>query len=136
MTLVDATPLIALLNTRDPNYATSRETLMKLPPPLHTTWPVITEAMYFLHKYVGWAGQHALWQMMQKNQVVVVNLDEAMTSRAFNLMEKYRDVPMDLADATLVALAEHLDTKIVFTLDSDFRVYRFKNRQAFKVVPD
>ena len=50
-------------------------------------------------------------------------------------MEKYRDVPMDLADASLVAVAEALDFKRVFTLDSDYRVYRWKGRKHFDLVP-
>ncbi|MEE8586481.1 MAG: hypothetical protein V3T83_16690 [Acidobacteriota bacterium] len=50
-------------------------------------------------------------------------------------MAKYQDLPMDLADATLVAAAEALHVKRVFTLDRDFRVYRFRNRQAFEIIP-
>ena len=50
-------------------------------------------------------------------------------------MAKYRDVPMDLAGTTLVAVAEAIDLKGVFTLDKDFAVYRFKGRQTFDVVP-
>jgi predicted nucleic acid-binding protein len=50
-------------------------------------------------------------------------------------MEKYRDAPMDIADATLVAVAEARDLKRVFTLDSDFGVYRFRGREAFELIP-
>jgi len=50
-------------------------------------------------------------------------------------METYADRPMDLADATLVALAEQRDDHRVFTLDGDFHVYRFKGRRRFDVVP-
>jgi len=52
------------------------------------------------------------------------------------LMEKYRDVPMSLADATLVAVAEQLELSRVFTLDPDFRIYRYRTRGHFTVVPD
>ena len=51
-------------------------------------------------------------------------------------MKKYRDVPMDLADATLVALAERRGLYRVFTLDADFRIYRIKGRKPFELVPD
>lgn len=50
-------------------------------------------------------------------------------------MEKYRDVPMDLADASLVAAAETRGSKRIFTLDSDFYVYRLKDKDAFEVIP-
>lgn len=51
------------------------------------------------------------------------------------LREKYKDTPMDLADASLVAAAEQLNLKRIFTLDSDFYVYRINDRDAFEVVP-
>ncbi len=51
------------------------------------------------------------------------------------LMEQYRDVPMDLADASLVVAAETLNMQRIFTLDSDFYVYRINGKQAFTVVP-
>ncbi len=51
------------------------------------------------------------------------------------LMEQYRDIPMDLADASLVVTAETLNRKQVFTLDRDFQIYRFRGNQFFEVVP-
>ena len=51
------------------------------------------------------------------------------------LMEKYRDTPMDLADATLVAAAETLNITRIFTLDSDFQVYRINGRTPFEIIP-
>ena len=61
---------------------------------------------------------------------------DTRADRASELMRKYHDVPMDYADATLVALAEELDTPNVFTLDlRGFRTYRWKTRRAFKIYP-
>ena len=51
-------------------------------------------------------------------------------------MMKYADVPMDFADATLVALAEERDDTRILTLDSDFHVYRLHGRRRFSVVPE
>jgi uncharacterized protein len=51
------------------------------------------------------------------------------------LMKQYQDTPMDLADASLVALAEELETSDIFTLDRDFYVYRLANGQALRCVP-
>jgi predicted nucleic acid-binding protein len=50
-------------------------------------------------------------------------------------MEKYKDTPMDLADASLVAVAERLSLVRVFTVDGDFRIYRLLNGKSFEVVP-
>jgi len=50
-------------------------------------------------------------------------------------MEKYADLPMDFADATLVSLAEELNTDLVFTVDKDFSVYRIRGRKNFRIVP-
>ena len=50
-------------------------------------------------------------------------------------MAKYADLPMDLADATLVALAEERGQRRIFTLDSDFRVYRINGRGRFETLP-
>lgn len=50
-------------------------------------------------------------------------------------MKRYADRPMDLADATLVALAEERKLTRIFTLDADFRIYRIKGRKRFEVIP-
>lgn len=136
MILVDAGPLIALLSRSDPDHRTCRAALGSLAGPLLTTWPVVTEAMHFLGKQGGWRAQAALWRMVHDGKVRFVD-DQAMEAeRIAALMEKYADVPMDLADASLVAAAEHLGTDRVFTLDGDFSVYRLAGRRAFTVIPE
>ena len=62
-------------------------------------------------------------------------MDDPLRERTRALMGKYRDTPMDLADASLVAAAEALDVTRVFTLDRDFQVYRWKGRRKFEAVP-
>jgi predicted nucleic acid-binding protein len=64
-----------------------------------------TEAMYLLGTG-GWRDQEALWRLVGRGDLVLADLSAQQLDRARSLMEKYRDVPMDLADATLVALAE------------------------------
>lgn len=100
-----------------------------------TTWPVLTEAMYLLGDAGGWPAQRALWGMIEREALVLAELQAADIARARALIEKYRDAPMDIADATLVAVAEARGLKRVFTLDSDFGVYRFRGREAFELVP-
>lgn len=109
--------------------------LDRLTAPLLTTWPAFTEAVYLLGAAGGWRAQDGVWKLTERGDLQIVEIDEPMRHRIRKLMAKYRDVPMDLADASLVAAAEALHLKRVFTLDSDFHVYRFRDRQAFEVVP-
>lgn len=134
MILTDAGPLVALIDAKDPDHAACRAALAEMRAPLLTTWPAFTEAMYLLGDG-GWRAQQALWDRVADGALVIASDSDVDLARARRLMEQYRDLPMDLADATLVALAEHLETRRVFTLDSDFRVYRYKGRHHFDLVP-
>ena len=73
--------------------------------------------------------------MMEKNALQLAELSLAAIDRARSLMEKYQDVPMDLADATLVATAEARSLRRIFTLDSDFRIYKLRGRLSFELLP-
>ena len=95
----------------------------------------MTEAMYLLRPAGGWKAQAALWAMFERNVLAVVDLPSRAVDRTRILMAKYADVPMSLADATLVSLAEQRNLRRVFTLDSDFSIYRFRGRRAFELVP-
>ncbi len=67
----------------------------------------------------------------------ILPLTRPMLQRTRILLEKYSDLPMDYADATLVVLAEELGTDTVMTTDRrDFEVYRIRGRKRFRVVPD
>jgi len=133
--LTDAGPLIALIDRRDAGHAqclAAAETLMG---PMLSTWPAFTEAMYLLSAGAGWRGQEPLWRMIRTGQLILADMTATMLARMPGLMEQYQDLPMDLADASLVALAEEQRLVEVFTLDRDFRVYRRGDGRAFTVVP-
>lgn len=134
MTLTDAGPLVALLDADEADHERCREALDLLRLPLLTTWPAFTEAMYLVGRAGGWTGQKALWQLVLREDLTIAAPSAGATERAARLMEKYADRPMDLADATLVALAEERRITRIFTLDADFQVYRV-GRQRFEVVP-
>jgi predicted nucleic acid-binding protein len=136
VTLTDAGPLIALIDADDPDHVRCVETLNRVRLPLITTWPAFTEAMYLLGRASDWRAQNALWRLVQRGDLVVSTPSRDANTRAAILMAKYADRPMDLADATLVALAEERDDNRVFTLDGDFHVYRFKGRRRFEVIPE
>ncbi|MEI6622803.1 MAG: PIN domain-containing protein [Actinomycetes bacterium] len=133
MTLTDAGPLIAILNRRDTHHQACVNALNSVRLPLVTTWPALTEAMFILNE---WPAQKALWKLLDREQLTVFDLDATLIDRTAELMEKYHDMHMDLADATLVAVAEHLNQRLIFTVDrSDFSTYRINNRKTFEIVP-
>ena len=135
MILVDAGPLVALIDRGEPDHERCVETLSSLAAPMVTTWPALTEAMYLLGSAGGWKAQEALWKLLERGDLQLVPLDDSVQNRTRALMAKYRDMPMDLADASLVAAAEALDLKRVFTLDRDFQVYRWKGKRKFETLP-
>lgn len=67
--------------------------------------------------------------------LVFHSIGETEQKRMRELMEQYKDTPMDLADASLVATAEVLKRQRIFTLDADFQIYRIFGTQAFEIVP-
>jgi predicted nucleic acid-binding protein len=135
VTLTDAGPLVALIDADETDHEVCRFALAGLRPPLLTTWPAFTEAMYLLSRAGGRAGQDALWRLQLTSRLDIADLSRSALERSSRLMAKYADLPMDLADATLVALAEERGLRKVFTLDRDFRIYRIHGRQRFEIIP-
>lgn len=82
----------------------------------------------------GWRMQKQLGQLLLDNLLIVYNIQENDYSRLLALMEQYQDRPMDLADATLVLVAERTGYRQILTLDSDFLFYRISDRNTFEVI--
>lgn len=135
MTLVDAGPLVALIDAGEADHHACREALVGVARPLVTTWPAFTEAMHLLLRAGGSRGRESLWRLVLSGRLVVADLGDSAVARCAELMAKYADTPMDLAGASLVALAEERGERRIFTLDSDFTVYRIHGRQRFELVP-
>ena len=134
--LIDAGPLVAILNQGDDHHESCVTGLKALSGPLVTTWAAFTEAMYLLGAEFGWHGQRQLWDMYWQGAFEVAEPTLQLMTRVCALMEKYRDVPMDLADASLVALAEERSISTVFSIDqSGFQVYKLHGRKHFRVFP-
>lgn len=134
MTLTDAGPLIALIDAGDSRHDDCRAALDDVQLPLLTTWSAFTEAMH-LTRRAGWPAQAALWRLVERGDLVIDSPGPELAARAAKLIETYSDRPMDLADATLVALAEERGLSRIFTLDSDFHVYRLETGKALDVLP-
>ena len=134
MILIDAGPLVALISAGDRHHSACRQTLETLEEPLGTVWPALTEAMYLLR--TSWAAQQALWEMLERGTVTLLPLTIDDVPRMRVLMGKYRDLPMDLADAALVRIAEREKIGRVFTLDRrDFTLYRPLGIGRFTILP-
>jgi uncharacterized protein len=135
VTLTDAGPLVALIDADEAQHESCLEALGDIELPLLTTWPAFTEAMYLLARAGGAQGCRALWRLVETDRLQIADLPASAIKRSARLMDQYADTPMDLADATLVALAEELGQRRIFTLDGDFDVYRLHGRQRFERIP-
>lgn len=134
MILIDTGPIVAFFDTSDNYHTLSIDTLKGIKEPLVTTWSVLTEAFYLLG--FSWKAQDNLWEFIIRGGLEVWPLHTRLQARCRKLMEKYRDLPMDLADGTLVVLAEYKKIRKVFTLDhKDFNVYRPAHTKKFELLP-
>jgi predicted nucleic acid-binding protein len=126
--LVDAGFLIALLSRRDRYHPWAAAQSPQLAPPWKTCEAVLSEAFHLL----GGRGRPGLSAILRRGAVVsAFDLTDEL-DRVLNLMQKYADVPMSLADACLVRMSETLADPVILTTDADFRVYR---RHSRHVVP-
>jgi predicted nucleic acid-binding protein len=91
--------------------------------------------MYLVFRSGGYPAQAELWRWRSAGRLRLHDLGSREIDRMAALMEKYRDRPMDLADASLVAAAEHLGVRRIFTLDSDFLIYRLADGSALERIP-
>jgi uncharacterized protein len=131
--LVDAGALIALLDRDDAEHDRCVEALKGVRDPLATVWPALTEAMHLLADTRN--GRDELCDMVSDGVLKLLSLDAADVGRIKELMRKYRDVPMDFADAALVCVAERDRLTRIVTFDSDFEIYRLQRRTRFVVLP-
>jgi uncharacterized protein len=134
--LLDTGPLVAVLNRRDPHHARCAAALGSFAGVVVTTGAVVTEAMHFVS--AASEGASALIDFLDEAQVDIRDcFSTSELHAAAKLMRKYRDTPMDFADATLVLLADELGHGNILTLDErGFRTYRFRGTRRFELVLD
>lgn len=133
--LIDTGPIVAVLDANDDLHAACVEVIEFLDCPFYTTMAVLTEAMHLLGRRSGWRGQAALWELVRREDFLVQHPTRPDLERMAELMDKYRDRPMDFADASLVVLAENLSLRRIFTTDrADFSTYRIAGKHAFVIL--
>lgn len=126
-TLIDAGPLIALFDKDDKYHSLVVDFLKNYPGELFTTWPVITETTHMLDFNVQVQIDFLKW--IQRGAVHLVDLEMEHFTRLIELCEQYSNVPMDLADASLILVAEMMNIHDILTIDSDYWVYRTRSKR-------
>ncbi len=125
MILVDTGPLVALFTPADDYHRHCVSVLESVNEELVTTAPVLTEAFHLLRP--GSQGPPRLVEFVRQGGLRVLPMDDESVMRGFQLMDRYSDMAMDFADASIVATAESLRIHRVFTLDRRrFALYRVK----------
>ncbi|MBI5407956.1 MAG: PIN domain-containing protein [Nitrospirae bacterium] len=133
--LLDTGAFVALLDKSEKQHNRCVIFLREFKGKILTTEPVLTEAVYLLGPSVK--AQKACMEFILRGGAVLVPQSPESLSRAVVLMEKYKDIPMDFADATLVTLAEETSIDEVFTLDiKGFSAYRIHGKRPFIVWPE
>ncbi|MDI6706747.1 MAG: PIN domain-containing protein [Bacillota bacterium] len=120
--LIDAGPLIALFDKDDKFHISVKEFIKRYEGRLYSSWPVITEVLHMLDfnvsvqiDFLKWISRGAL----DVKQISIENI-----SGIIDLSEKYSDVPMDFADASLIIISELENINEIISIDSDFYIYR------------
>jgi hypothetical protein len=132
--LVDIGAIIALLDETDRWHQACAATLGQLPLPLLTSEAVLTETFHLIKRIRKEAD--VFWDQIRLGTIRLAKIEHSEMPHLERLMDRYRDRPMDFADATLVYLAERETIEIVFTVDqADFATYRIGRRRRFHVLP-
>jgi len=139
MVLTDTGFWYAFFNSKDKHHQQAVHLMQSLDESLITTWPVITETSYLLEKALGVPSQLRFISALESDYIEIADISKLHLSRIEVLIKKYADLPMDLADASLVILAEELGHGRILSTDlRDFRTYRWKNHNPFQnlLLPD
>jgi predicted nucleic acid-binding protein len=130
--IIDTGPLVAFFDRAERHHSWVAERIEGLGAPLLVCEPVLTEATYLLARYPK--AQDALFELLQNGALSIAFRIEEHVNPLRQLLQKYRDTPMSLADACVVRMAEIHDRYDVLTLDSDFSVYRKHGRLPLTLI--
>ncbi len=130
--IVDTGPLVALLDKTDNYHAWAVEQVERLIPPMLVCEAVLSETLFLLAQNPK--AQIELLLLLEKGVLHLAFHLEEHVKEVLSLLKKYQDMPMSLADACMVRMAEVFDHHCIFTLDSDFIVYRKHSRAPLKLI--
>lgn len=127
--LIDSGPIVALFDKDDSFHSQAIGAIKAYQGELLSTLAVVTEVCYLLDFSVSVQSDFLNWIRLGGIQLVEFTIQDL--TRAVELINKYSDRPMDFADSSLVAIAERLNIETIFTVDSDFDVYRLNKNKPF-----
>jgi predicted nucleic acid-binding protein len=130
--IVDTGPIVALLDADDQQHAWVKAQFARLRPPLLTCEAVLTESSFLIAR--GGGDVSAAVQLVERGVLSIAQLFDKEAASIARLMRRYEDVPISLADACLVRLVELTSQSTLFTLDSDFEIYRQKGRRLIPLL--
>ena len=120
--LIDAGPLIALFDRDDKFHISVKDFIKRFKGRLYTSWPVIAEVLHMLDYSVNTQIDFLKW--VRKGALDIKQITTEDISRIIELSEKYSDIPMDFADASLIIIAESERIKEIISIDADFYIFR------------
>jgi uncharacterized protein len=130
--IVDTGILVALIDSRDQYHPWVSEQLKQITPPMLTCEAVISEAWFLLARVRN--GHATLAQLLERQQIQVQFNLAAELASVLKLLNQYSTVPVSLADAELVRMSKLYASHQIFTLDSDFQIYRKNRNQMISVI--
>jgi predicted nucleic acid-binding protein len=130
--ILDTGPLVAYLHRDDGHHAWAKKQFAAMPVPMVTCEAVLSEACFLLRDLRG--GTDAVFELLESGAVAVAFRLQEQRAALRPLLARYADVPMSLADACLVRMAEIHPRATVFTIDGDFRIYRKHGREAIPLL--
>ena len=125
--LIDAGPIIALFDAGDRHHKKACDFLKKTSYRLISTLAVLTEVSHMLDFSKN--AQHDFYEWVMCKGIILSDINQNDMPRLLELTEKYADLPMDFADATLVISAEKTGIKKIISLDKDFDIYRLPGKE-------
>jgi uncharacterized protein len=132
--LIDTGAIIAILDRRDRWHDACSRAIRQLRLPALTSEAVLTEVFYLLGRTR--VDLEVAWNFIRSGPIQLATIHHAELAHIESLMSRYRDCPMDFADATLVYLAERESLPVILTIDrADFSTYRFGRRRRFQILP-
>jgi uncharacterized protein len=130
--ILDTSPLVALINKRDTYHEWAKQKWSMIKPPLLTCEAVITESFFLFRNIPG--GQETIIKFLERRAVIIdFDLEDELI-HIQSLLNSYKSVPVSLADTCLVRMTELRDSSSVFTLDSDFQIYRKNRHQVIDLI--
>jgi len=130
--LLDTGVIVSALDKRQRHHALCLQWMEGLDRPMSTCEAVIMESCHLLRKMVG-SSEAVLANLAHGHFQIAFQLPRAV-AEVKALMHKYRDTPIDFADACLIHMADELDTGDILTLDSDFLHYRWRKTRPFNLL--